>query len=106
MIPYEELVAALDRYVSRNGGTPQSVLGPASSGRAAAAPPAEEPPPPVVYDEPHDPDLAPSLGAHGDEDDRTHVGAMPGAAAEPMAQVIDEGSNEIDLGDVLSDEEL
>ena len=28
MIPYEELVAALDRYVARHGGTPQSVRAP------------------------------------------------------------------------------
>lgn len=111
MIPYEELVAALDRYVTRNGGTPQSVYARAPMGAPAApaaeayAPSAHEPAA-VVYDEPHDPDLAPSLGEHGDED-ATHVGALPGEAApQPLQPVVDEGSNEIDLGDVLSDEEL
>src|SRR3954471_16301842 len=32
MIPYEELVDALDRYVAKNGGTPQSARVPSSAG--------------------------------------------------------------------------
>lgn len=116
MIPYEELVAALDRYVARNGGTPSSVHAPAGYGAPShempsyeAAPSHEEPGthetamPPLGYDEPHDPDLAPPAHAHADED-ATHVGAMPGAA--PAKIQSEEPSNEIDLGDVLSDDEL
>src|SRR5437899_7023765 len=103
MISYEELVAALDTFVARNGGTPQSARAPA--GYTA--------PPPVVeahdlpghdvelpsFDEHHDPDLA-----HGAEEDATHVGASPGGASlPPPLQPIagDDHSNEIDIGDVL-----
>lgn len=113
MISYEELVAALDRYVARNGGTPQSVH--ASAGAAAAGGQAAEyafEPPPAVehgYDEHHDPDLG---GGHdlasGGHDDATHVGAGPGGALPPSpAQSHGEDhSNEIDIGDVLADDEL
>lgn len=34
MIPYEELVEALDRYVAKNGGTPQSARVPSSASSA------------------------------------------------------------------------
>jgi len=96
MIPYEELVAALDRYVARNGGTPMSARAP-----SAQAVPAHD----VDlngYDEPHDPDLQ-----HGGED-ATHVGAAHGGDSmpPPLQPVSDEGSNEIDIGDVLADDEL
>jgi hypothetical protein len=95
MIPYEELVAALDRYVARNGGTPSSARVPASAGGAPAAAYA----PPAAYDEPHDPDM-PGLASHGASDDATHVGASSGGGMS------DEHSQEIDIGDVLSDDEL
>ena len=100
MIPYEELVAALDRYVARNGGTPQSAHAPS----AAQAAPAFAPPPPVEhYDEHHDPDLPP-IGHGGDGgEDATHVGASPGGGAPASHE---DHSNEIDIGDVLTDEEL
>lgn len=108
MIPYEELVAALDRYVARNGGTPMSAHAPASAAAPSYAPPAPMAEPQAhevvldAYDEHHDPDLA-----HGGEEDATHVGASPGAGAPPpLRPVADEGSNEIELGDVLTDDEL
>lgn len=102
MISYEELVAALDRYVARNGGTPQSVH--ASAGHQA---PAFAPPPAVEhYDEPHDPDVHGSLGGHGGEEDATHVGASPGGAPPPLQPAPEDHSNEIDIGDVLADDEL
>jgi hypothetical protein len=122
MIPYEELVAALDRYVSRNGGTPQSARGPSAPNASpsfAAPPPvvttaavaaprpsrAVAPPQAVDFDEAHDPDLPPlDMGAA--EEDATHVGAMPGAQPPPLARVTEEHSNEIDIGDVLADDEL
>jgi len=109
MIPYEELVEALDRYVAKNGGTPMSARAPASSGMPAfAPPPAVEAPAHDVdmgggYDEPHDPDMP-----HGGDEDATHVGAGHGGGAmpPPLEPVNDEGSNEIDIGDVLTDDEL
>jgi hypothetical protein len=104
MIPYEELVAALDRYVARNGGTPMSAHAPA--GYAPPPPAHDELPAHDVdmrgYDEPHDPDMP-----HGGGEDATHVGALPGGATPaPLQPVVDEGSNEIDIGDVLADDEL
>jgi len=106
MIPYEELVAALDRYVARNGGTPQSAHVPASA-LSVPAPSQYEPPtnevrlPSARFDEPHDPDL-PALGSQGGEDS-THVGGLP---PPPLSPISDEHSNEIDLGEILSDDEL
>ena len=107
MIPYEELVQALDRYVARNGGTPQSARAPASA-HPVSAPVYDEPPAQDVgidvFDEPHDPDLH----GHGGGDDATHVGASPGGAAlpPPLSPVAEDPSNEIDIGDVLSDDDL
>ncbi len=60
-----------------------------------------------AYDEAHDPDL-PGIGDHADED-ATHVGASPGVVSPPAQQVVrvvDDQSNEIDIGDVLSDDDL
>ena len=121
MIPYEELVAALEGYNSRGRAPlPQSeraapiAIGAAPSGRAPATP-AFTPPPPVRqpppmaahseevdlghYDEGHDPDLAPLAGQH--EEDSTHVGAMP--LSSPRTH---EEHDEIDIGDVLADDEV
>jgi hypothetical protein len=100
MIPYEELVAALDRYVTRNGGTPKSVRASAASHSSA---PAAEDVPMNAFDEPHDPDM-PSLASHGDEDS-THVGS-PLGAPPPLQPAHEDHSNEIDIGDVLADDEL
>jgi hypothetical protein len=107
MIPYEELVAALDRYVARNGGTPQSARMPA--GVPQSTPAHDEPPAHEVslaYDEHHDPDRH-GIAGHGGDEDATHVGASPAAGAlpPPLSPVADE-SNEIDIGDVLADEDL
>jgi hypothetical protein len=120
MIEYEELCAALERYVARTGGAatgarpgapaPQPSQAPAARTphmTAPAAPHARpsaplpgqyEPtketalPPRTHHDEPHDPDFG-RLGGHHD-DDATHVGSGP---AE---------EHSIDIGDVLSDDEL
>jgi hypothetical protein len=117
MIPYEELVEALDRYVARNGGTPQSARAPSAAAMPAFAPPPamaapayDEPPPHDVelpaFDEHHDPDLPP-VGAHGGEEDATHVGAMPGGSPPPpVREGGEDHSNEIDIGDVLTDDEM
>lgn len=131
MIEYEELCAALDRYVARSGGAPSrnaptSAAQPAapraplsmsnsparSAAPAVAAPSVYEPPtsevelPPLEHhDELHDPDLPSLSGPH--EDDHTHVGSGP-LSPPPLAPAPhhDEHSNEIDIGDVLSDDEL
>lgn len=109
MISYEELVAALDRYVARHGGTPESVHAPSPSSfpPPPRAPSPDEPAtrqtsmPSIGYDEHHDPDL----GGHGDHGDATHVGASP--MPPPLAPAGDEEHHaEIDLGDVLTDDEV
>jgi hypothetical protein len=119
MIEYDELCAALERYAARTGGQAPSTRPPTapqpSPARAAkvAASRAPEPaprrleatketalPPLSHHDEPHDPDF-PTLSAHHDEDS-TQVGGVP--VVRPRG--IEEHSNEIDLGDVLSDDEL
>jgi hypothetical protein len=123
MIPYEELVAALDGYNAR-GRAPLSqseraapiaigAAAPRAAARASGAPsfvppsPSRPQPaalPPEVdfghYDEAHDPDL-PALGGHEHEEDSTHVGAMPLSAPPSHAE-----HDEIDLGDVLTDDEV
>src|ERR1700754_4287817 len=98
MIPYEELVSALERYVARKNGTPipASANAPAPL-RAAPSAPAYAPPPPSSFDEDHDPDLPP-LAQHEDHDS-THVGASIGGA-RPVTLA----ESEIDIGGVLSDE--
>jgi hypothetical protein len=109
MISYEELVEALDRYVAKNGGTPMSARASASSASPSfAPPPAVEAPAHDIdmaggYDEPHDPDMP-----RGGEEDATHVGASVGGSSmpPPLQPVHDEGSNEIDIGDVLTDDEM
>ena len=109
MIPYEELVAALDTFVARNGGTPQSARAPAGYQAAQATVETHDLPGHEVdlpsFDEHHDPDLPPM--GHGGEEDATHVGASPGGAAPPPLQPVpDDQSNEIDIGDVLADDEM
>ena len=127
MIPYEELVAALEGYVAR-GRAPLAqseraapiAIGTAPSGRAPAfVPPSPSRPQtsPVMhseevdlgqYDEAHDPDqLAPLGGQH--EEDSTHVGAMP--LTSPPRHHTEHGEHgehgdEIDIGDVLTDDEV
>jgi hypothetical protein len=124
MIPYEELVAALDGYVARGRAplaqseraAPIAIGTAAPSGRAAAAPAFVPPspsrpqaPPPMHseevdlgYDEAHDPDLPPLGGQH--EEDSTHVGAMP--TTSPPRHHHEEHGDEIDIGDVLTDDEV
>lgn len=78
MIAYEELCAALERFRSGQGGE---------------APHVEMPTGPV--DPPTHEHAMPPIGAQPD-DDHTNVGLEP---------VYDDRSNELDIGDVLSDEE-
>ena len=88
MIPYEELVAALDRYVARNGGTPQSARAPLptctppAARRASTIAPTHERRA-YAYDEHVDPDMRRHRSATGGDEDATHVGASPGAALPP-----------------------
>jgi hypothetical protein len=96
MIPYDELVAALDRYVARKNGAPLPAARTAAPVISAAPVPAYRPPA-SAFDEEHDPDLPPLQH----EEDSTHVARSPGGD-RPVS--ID--SHEIDIGDVLSDEEL
>jgi hypothetical protein len=114
MIAYEELVAALDRYVARNGGTPMSARAPSSSGAGMTA---SAPPPTSAHDYGHDAHAAhesafPSYDEHHDPDmpseDATHVGASPGGSSlpPPLSPVAEDASNEIDIGDVLADDDL
>jgi hypothetical protein len=128
MIEYEDLCAALERYVARTGGAaplaemprqanaPRQPMQMTTSPQRTAAPSVYEPPtsevelPPLQHhDEEHDPDLAGDLGGHAlagqHEDDATHIGNAPGAPP-PLAPAADDPSNEIDIGDVLSDDEL
>ncbi len=78
MIAYEELCAALERYRQAQGG-----------GEAAHA----EAPTITVDHETHE-HAMPPVGHH--DEDHTNVGVQP---------IYDDRSNELDIGDVLSDEE-
>ena len=84
MIAYEDLCAALDRYVARKGG---ASLPASSYGSSAMAPHG------MHVQEPY----------RGDSDGGyARVGTASSDAAPP--QVHDDRSNEIDLGDVLSED--
>ncbi len=96
MIPYEELSAALERYRARTHGEAPPATAPAV--QAYAAPPA--------FEDPHTAETAmpaPTHQALGGDDESTQVGQPLGA---PLTPISDEHSNELDLGDVLSDEEV
>jgi hypothetical protein len=82
MIAYEELCAALERYAARTRG---------DVSMEADASPAE----PTTSEH-----ALPPVGIGIDEgaDERTHAGGM--------TPVFDDRSNELDIGDVLSDEEV
>ena len=82
MIPYEELCAALDRYTAQHQGDAH-----VHTGETAF-------PPPDPATSEH---LMPPAGlAAGADDEHTNVGLQP---------IYDDRSNELDIGDVLSDEE-
>ncbi len=100
MIPYEELAAALERYAARQRGEAPAeapaAAAPASAGANIYSPP------PDYYDSPATGEhaLEPQTQQHaalGGDEESTQVGQMP-AANDP--------SQELDLGDVLSDEEV
>src|SRR5437868_5536042 len=87
MIPYEELVEALDRYVAKNGGTPQSARVPSAAGAfnstpslsssspgAPAAAPSYAAPAPAARAVPAAAAAMPDYDAHGHDVD------LPGGA--------------------------
>jgi hypothetical protein len=96
MIPYEELVEALDRYVAKNGGTPQSARVPSSAASSSfkspapsavsssspapsyAAPAAFAVPPAMSDDEPHAHDVDLPHGGF----DEAHDPDLPPLAAQ------------------------
>jgi hypothetical protein len=95
MIPYEELSAALERYRARiHGEAP-----PAATAQAIHSAP------PPGFDDPRTAETAmpQTHVALGADDESTQVGEPLGAPPTPIS---DEHSNELDLGDVLSDEEV
>src|SRR3954453_17655513 len=105
MIPYEDLCAALDGFVARTrGGAPSRPDEDTMHGHSVPA-----------YDPPtaeHMP--AQPMGGHRsrgtgeDGEEATHVGDLHGNAYEapaPLDPVFDDKSNELDIGDVLSDED-
>jgi hypothetical protein len=93
MIPYEELARALDAYRARKrGGAGAAAASVAYDQTAYEAPPAYDPP----TAESQLPEYG-SISTSGGGDDATHVGGMRPSYDDP--------SNEIDIGDVLSDEE-
>lgn len=109
MISYEELSAALERYRARtHGGAPRpahlSAPPPAAPHYAYAAPPPLDDPSTAEVDLPHETAHHAALGG---EEEQTQVGELPGApGAPPSAPLSDEHSNELDIHDVLSDEEI
>src|SRR5262249_8260275 len=101
MIPFEDLSAALDDYVARTRGG-----APAAPQRGSSAPPPSADDPPTTETQ-LPMDAMPSIRSHGGgEDDATHVGGMASSSdPQPLEPVFDDRSNELDIGDVLSDDE-
>src|SRR5947209_3706251 len=109
MISYEELSAALERYRARTRGE-------AVPAHVSAEPPARaySAPPPPAFDGAATGEVAmPDETAHhhalGGDEESTQVGSLPGGisgGAPPQAPLSDEHSNELDIHDVLSDEEI
>jgi len=93
MIPFEDLVAALDAYVARTRGGSPSTQPP-----SARLPSGSFDPPTTEHQMPDD--VQPSLRSHGDEDS-----TIAGDGAGPGQPIYDDRSNELDVSDVLSDEE-
>lgn len=92
MISYEELCAALESYKARTGGT---LAPPPQQSSSPAAPPPLDPltAETLLPMEPQG-----NLRSSGG-DDGTQVGGSP------SSMVYEDQSNELDIGDVLSDEE-
>lgn len=84
MIPYEELCAALDRYAAHDGDASEQSPSSIAGGPAPAA--------------------ADSAPLDLDGDGRPQQRAAPSAESEGQP-IYDDRSNELDIGDVLSDEE-
>jgi hypothetical protein len=82
MIPYEELVAALEAYVARTRGTALPSDGDTLHAHVPESElPAEEP--------------RPVLSSRGGDEDATNAGMQP---------VYEDRSNELDINDVLTDD--
>jgi hypothetical protein len=91
MIPFEDLVAALDSFVARTRGGAAAPSGRAPSGGSYDPPTTEH----------QMPDVQPSLRSHGAVDDDSTIA---GDGAGPAQPIYDDRSNELDVSDVLDDE--
>jgi hypothetical protein len=99
MISFEDLCAALESFKARNGGQMNEMnaprtTSPAPSSGAVAMPPPLDPPTREV--------AMPVL--RNQQDMGEEEGTLAGGPAG-MSVVYDDQSNELDIGDVLSDEE-
>jgi hypothetical protein len=94
MIPFEDLVAALDAYVARTRG------GSASSASSQRMPAGGYDPPTTEHTMPP---VEASLRSHGDED-ATMAGAGPDGEPGGVRPIYDDRSNELDIGDVLDED--
>jgi hypothetical protein len=94
MISYEELCAALEAFKARTGG---QLAAPNPSQAQYAPPPLD----PLTAETMLPPEPQATLRSSGatDEEEGTQVGGRP------SSMVYEDQSNELDLGDVLSDEE-
>jgi len=97
MIPYEDLAAALEAYAARVHGRAPAGGGVVRPSVAATTTHFEEPP---AVDAPYDDGQEMTAAAGGaamyeEGGDHTQVGSMPGSS---------DPSQEIDIGDVVSDE--
>ena len=94
MISFEDLCAALEQFKARNGG-PMNAPHASSSGAVAMPPPLDPPTSEVPM---------PTLRKHQQLDEGEEEGTLAGGPGG-MNVVYDDQSNELDIGDVLSDEE-
>ena len=97
MIPYDQLCAALEAYAARTRGQEPPSRSPSSSYQPQANPAYD--PPTTEVQMPDDPQA--SLRSRMTDEEGTHMDGMP----ESPQPVYDDKSNELDIGDVLSDEE-
>ncbi len=110
MIPYEDLCAALDAFAGRTHVPPPARHSDEDTmhGRSAHAPSHYDPPTSDV-ELPEAPIEGIHSRGHGEDgEEATHVGDLHGNAYEapaPLEPVFDDKSNELDIGDVLSDED-
>jgi hypothetical protein len=105
MIPYDDLCAALEAYATRTRGAAAGTRPPpsAQAGVASSAEPGGYDPPTadVMMPDGEAPVAGRRSRSGGEDEEGTHMDGMP----PPLAPVFDDKSNELDIGDVLSDEE-